>query len=275
MSNFQRWNTLLPASRFVSGHWLEFYFLAVGNRLSQRNGNSYVSQLSDSLLASMKTKAKRPGEGSGEEGEEVYEPSLYIQLLLLNAFADEFFDDFFFEAMSHDPVYGESSHGQTSRRWVVLAYLLKKKLDKIQSLIADVLDDDVDVDLSQHASLKKYYDAVETLPELGDVKEGGKEYFMKAPETFLRFFRVAFKEHVEKVWRHEKVVVFTIGDNPVLAQEFLKLLCHVAGGNKKESHQWPSPTKNVTLKHYVRSKYDVKINVLDFLEYVTDEANLE
>ena len=182
MSNFQRWNTLLPASRFVTGHWLEFYFLAVGNRQSQRNGNSYLSQLSDSLLASMKTKAKRPGEGSGEEGEEVYEPSLYIQLLLLNAFADEFFDD---EAMSHDPVYGESSHGQTSRRWVVLAYLLKKKLDEIQSLIANVLDEDVDVDLGQHASLKKYYDAVETLPELGDVKEGGKEYFMKASKTFL------------------------------------------------------------------------------------------
>ena len=112
MSNFQRWNTLLPDSRFVTGHWLEFYFLAVGNRQSQRNGNSYLSQLSDSLLAAMNTKARQPEEGSGEEGEEeVYEPSLYIQLLLLNAFADEFFDDFFFEAMSHDPEYGESSHG--------------------------------------------------------------------------------------------------------------------------------------------------------------------
>ena len=75
---------------------------------------------------------------------------------------------------------------------MVLAYLLKKKLDEIQSLIANVLDEDVDVDLGQHASLKKYYDAVETLPELGDAKEGGKEYFMKAPETFLRFFRVGW-----------------------------------------------------------------------------------
>ena len=67
----------------------------------------------------------------------------------------------------------------------MLAYLLKKKLDKIQKLIADVQDEGVDVDLGQHASLKKYYDAVETLPELGDEKEGGKEYFMKAPENFL------------------------------------------------------------------------------------------
>ena len=81
MSNFQRWNTLLPASRFVTGHWLEFYFLAVGNCQSQRNGNSYLSQLSDSLLAAMNTKARQPDDGSGEEGEEeVNEPSLYIQL---------------------------------------------------------------------------------------------------------------------------------------------------------------------------------------------------
>ena len=127
MSNFQRWNTLLPASRFVTGHWLEFYFLAVGNRQSQKNGNSYVAQLSDSLLAAMKTKARNP-EGDPDT---VYEPSLFIQLLLINAFADEFFDDFFFKAMSHDLEYGESSHGQTSRRWVVLADLLRKKLDKI------------------------------------------------------------------------------------------------------------------------------------------------
>ena len=269
MSNFQRWNTLLPASRFVSSHWLEFYFLAVGNRQSQRNGNSYLLQLSDSLLAAMNTKARQPEEGSGEEGgEEVYEPSLYIQLLLLNAFADEFFDDFFFEAMSHDPEYGESSHGQTSRRWVVLAYLLKKKLDKIQKLIADVSDEDVDVDLGQHASLKKYYDAVETLPKLGDEKEGGKEYFMKAHETFLGFFRMSFKEHVERVWRHEKIVVFTIGDNPVLAQEFLKLLCHVAGGNDKDSHQWPPFNKNITLKNQLRSKYDAKVNVRNEIVHI-------
>ena len=150
--------------------------------------------------------------------------------------------------MSHDPEYGESSHGQTSRRWVVQAYLLKKKLDMMQKLIADVLDEDVDVDLGQHPSLKKYYDAVETLPELGDVKEAGKEYFMKAPETFLGFFRLSFKEHVEKVWRHQRIVVFTIGDNPVLAQEFLKLLNHIYHGNDKDSHHWPPSNKNITLK---------------------------
>ena len=130
MSNFQRWNTLVPAARFVVGSWLEFYFLAVGNRASQSNGNSYLAQLSDSLLAAMKTKARKPEEeeSGGETGDTVvYEPSIYIQLLLLTAFADEFFDDFFYEAMSHDPEYGKSSHGQTSRRWVVLAYLLRKK----------------------------------------------------------------------------------------------------------------------------------------------------
>ena len=111
-----------------------------------------------------------------------------------------------------------------------------------------LLDEDVDVDLGQHPSLKKYYDAVETLPELGDVKEAGKEYFMKAPETFLGFFRLSFKEHVEKVWRHQRIVVFTIGDNPVLAQEFLKLLNHIYHGNDKDSHHWPPSNKNITLK---------------------------
>ena len=107
MSNFQRWTSLLGTSRFVACCWLEFYFLTVGNRQSQKNGNSYVAQLSDSLLAAMKTKARNP-EGDLDT---VYEPSLFIQLLLINVFADEFFDDFFFEAMSHDPEYGESSHG--------------------------------------------------------------------------------------------------------------------------------------------------------------------
>ena len=138
MSNFQRWNTLVPAARFVVGSWLEFYFLAVGNRASQSNGNSYLAQLSDSLLAAMKTKARKPEEeeSGGETGDTVvYEPSIYIQLLLLTAFADKFFDDFFYEAMSHNPEYGKSSHGQTARRWVVLAYLLRKKLDKMCELV--------------------------------------------------------------------------------------------------------------------------------------------
>ena len=178
----------------------------------------------------MKTKARKPEERSAEEsggvksgGETgdtaVYEPSLYIQLLLLTAFADEFFDDFFYEAMSHDPEYGKSSHGQTARRWVVLAYLLRKKLDKMWELVNRTLDEEENVDLDQHLSLKKYYDAVETLPELGNNADGGKEFFMQAPVTFLRLFRTAFKEHVEKVWRHETIIVFTIGNNPVLAQE--------------------------------------------------------
>ena len=162
------------------------------NRQSQKNGNSYVAQLSDSLLAAMKTKARNP-EGDPDT---VYEPSLFIQLLLINAFADKFFDDFFFEAMSHDTEYGESSHGQTSRRWVVLAYLLRKKLDEIQQLVKDTLNDEEEVDLEQHPSLKKYYDAVETLPELGEPREGGKEFFMQAPITFLQLFRTAFN-----VWR--------------------------------------------------------------------------
>ena len=271
MSNFQRWTSLLGASRFVAGCWLEFYFLAVGNRQSQKNGNSYVAQLSDSLLAAMKTKARNP-EGDLDT---VYEPSLFIQLLLINAFADEFFDDFFFEAMSHDPEYGESSHGQTSRRWVVLAYLLRKKLDEIQQLVKDTLNDELEVDLEQHPSLKKYYDAVKTLPELGEAREGGKEFFMQAPITFLRIFRTAFNEHVEKVWRHEKIILFTIGDNAVLAQELLKLLFHVAGGNDKDSHQWPPSNRNITLKNHIRSKHDAEINVRDFIEYISEKANLE
>ena len=92
MSNWQRWNTVLPASRFVVDCWIEFYFLDVANCQSQRNGNSYLAQILDSLLAAMKTKAKKPDESAGEEPEEensesvVYEPSLYIQLLLLIAF---------------------------------------------------------------------------------------------------------------------------------------------------------------------------------------------
>ena len=94
----------------------------------------------------------------------------------------------------------------------MLAYLLRKKLDKIQELVNSTLDDKEDVDLDQHPLLKKYYDAVETLPELGNKADGGKEFFMQAPVTFLRLFRRAFQEHVEKVWRHETIIVFTIRD---------------------------------------------------------------
>ena len=98
---------------------------------------------------------------------------------------------------------------------------------------------------------------------------------MKAPETFLGFFRLSFKEHVEKVWRHQRIVVFTIGDNPVLAQEFLKLLNHIYHGNDKDSHHWPPSNKNITLKNQLRSKYDAEVNVRDFLEYITDVADLD
>jgi len=41
------------------------------------------------------------------------------------------------------------------------------------------------VDFEEHQALKKYYDAVETLPDLENVAHRGKEFFMKAPQTFL------------------------------------------------------------------------------------------
>ena len=146
------------------------------------------------------------------------------------------------------------------------ASLSSYKLDKIQELVNSTLNDEEDVDLDQHPSLKKYYDAVETLPELRNNADGGKEFFMQAPVTFLRLFRRAFQEHVEKVWRHETIIVFTIGDNPVLAQELLKLLFHIDGGNDKDSHHWPAFSKNITSKNQIRSQYDVTINVRDFVE---------
>ena len=100
-----------------------------------------------------------------------------------------------------------------------VSLFFRKKLDELQQLVKDTLNDEPEVDLAQHPSLKKYYDAVETLPELGEPREGGKEFFMQAPITFLRLFRTAFNEHVEKVWRHQKIILFTIGDSAILAQE--------------------------------------------------------
>ena len=40
----------------------------------------------------------------------------------------------------------------------MLAYLLRKKLDKIEQLVKDTLNDETEVDLEQHLSLKKYFD---------------------------------------------------------------------------------------------------------------------
>ena len=69
--------------------------------------------------------------------------------------------------------------------------------------------------------------------------------------------------------------VYNRGQYPVLAQELLKLLFHIDGGNNKDSHQWPDSSKNITVKNQIRSQYDVTINVRDFVEYISENANLE
>ena len=55
----------------------------------------------------------------------------------------------------------------------------------------------------------------------------------------------------------------------------MKLLFHVAGGNNKDSHQWPPSNRNITLKNHIQSKHDAEINVRDFIEYISEKANLE
>ena len=69
--------------------------------------------------------------------------------------------------------------------------------------------------------------------------------------------------------------MFTIGDNPVLAQELLKLLFHIDGGNDKDSHQWPDSSKIITVENQTRSQYDVTIKVRDCLEHISENADLE
>ena len=273
MPNWMRWNSMLPAARLVLELWLEFRFLAVANRQTQKNGNSYVSQVSDSLLAAMNVKAPRAE--SDVEGAENYDPSLYIQLLLLVAFADEFYDDFFHEAMAPDPEYGVASHGQTSRRWSVFTFLMKTKLDELETIVRNKRDGD-EVDLEDYPSLARYYKAAERVPPSGRVSNAGREFFMEAPVTFLRYFRMSFTEHVESVWRSDRILVFTIGDEPILAQWVLKLLHHVIEESETvDNFAYPPHNLTVTLKYRLRSKPAVEVNVRDFLTYLTDKADFE
>ena len=55
----------------------------------------------------------------------------------------------------------------------------------------------------------------------------------------------------------------------------MKLLFHIDGGNDKDSHHWPAFSKNITVKNQIQSQYDVTINVRDFIEYISENANLE
>jgi len=274
MPNWMRWNSMLPAARLVLELWLEFRFLAVANRQSQKNGNSYMSQVSDSLLAAMNVKAPRAV--SDVEGADNYDPSIYIQLLLLVAFADELFDDFFHEAMAPDPEYGAASHGQTSRRWSVFTFLLKKNLDELQKIVERKKDGHV-VNLEDRPSLARYYKAAERVPPCGGrVANGGREYFMEAPVTFIRYFRLSFKEHVESVWTSDRILVFAIGDHPILAQWLLKLLHHVIDSLETvENFAYPPPDLTVNLKYRLRSKQEVEVNVREFLEYLTANADFK
>ena len=52
--------------------------------------------------------------------------------------------------------------------------------EQMQSLIENTLNNEVVVDFEEHQALKKYYDAVEILPDLENVAHGGKEFYRVA-----------------------------------------------------------------------------------------------
>lgn len=63
-----------------------------------------------------------------------------------------------------------------------------------------------------------------TIPELGDIKHGGKELFAKQKTIFIERVRFVMDEHIFSKWQTSELIPLSIGGNKPLVKHFLRWL---------------------------------------------------
>ena len=238
--NFGRWGTVSSAAKVVLKHWTQIYFMAETIKKAEKS-ESYLYKIADSLLKLMTTKAT-PDQKN---------PSHYISLLFFRGFCEYFFDPHMEWFKRNDPVFGDGSYGQISRLVPEHLYIF---FDQFGQLIKDDGWKNI-------PSFKPFLDAVDELPELEKVKNGGREYFVKVPTIFLKQFEESI--HIQTgQWRKAEVNWMAIAGHPTIAKALVRWIF--------EMPPLPSGLTIEMRNHYTGSSTPI-VNVNDCVRFITEK----
>ena len=160
--------------------------------------------------------------------------------------------------MGHDSIYDKDSHGLTARFWGIGSFILNKYVD-------DVVDETkLREDDFYKPFFAKYFENVDKIPNCGDVKFGGKEWFERLPKNFMLGMRKGFNDHISSVWRSPMIMPYMIAAPPEFAHHFILYLEHVVSGKPRGSYNFPNENIRV-------SYFNEEVNVRDLLKWLTDE----
>ena len=180
-----RWGTIFAMAKFLKKNWTICYIML-----------TKVSDTKKSTLAIHKTTGDALSlmkiVHTDEDGNNLGMPLLYAQICWMDAFARAFFDDAFITVKRANPNFGYDSYGCLANMAHLLTFYWKDLLLTLSSN-----DATVEGSWKNHPDFKSYCDAVENMPELGAVKEGGKKFFLNLPEVFLEKFMAQFGKHIE------------------------------------------------------------------------------
>ena len=249
-ANWCRWESSVRAARILEDKWHVIYFICVAITQS-KDVKSYIKTLAVDTLALMKTKAT--GDPKGE-------PLFLCECKFFLAFDKAYLNNAFQITKREDPLF-PGSYG--ARLWPERIFILKKILLNLRG------DNDTDEEkLSWEAApeFQEYRESIKNLPELGEVSNGGIEFFRHLPKVFFDECIGVFNRMIEDTWRNEKMMVYLIAGNPILARLFLKCLAHVDGGGDMDGYNFPSET--IQLEYHDASNKTVEIDTRECLDYL-------
>jgi len=207
MPNFGRWGTVSAAAKIVLENWTAFWFMGKVI-LNIEPADSYVAKIAKSLLDLMSAKADKKQKT----------PSHYVSLLFFSAFCEDFFDPNMEWMKRNDPVFGAGSYGNISRLVPEHLYILFNQLGTMKN-----------DGWKSIPAFKQFLTAVdELMPEKGEVRYGGKEFFVKLPKVFLGRFESSFRAQTVQ-WRTKDIICMAIAGNPTIAKWLLRWIFEMPG----------------------------------------------
>ena len=289
---FTRWTSVLKGLKWLKKDWISIYFLsvAVGQKESS---NSQLGKIANDVQSLMYMRPETSGAADNDSNTDTDgnvdvdsqstsadndadttnpqasnlnlspgdTPILLAQCHFLCAFGDAFYSGWFDMAMKADPKFGTDSHGHQSRRLVERTYVMAMELE-------DMINHDKYMTLPVFAD---YVKALDGLPELGDVKKGGKDFMKAAVDVFFRNFENSLNKHVIQHWTSKELLPYLIGGTPVVVKEFIRWLSAATDGSL-EADTFFFSNDTVTL-YGLSSKDGHTVQLSDMMWYLTKDIS--
>ena len=276
-----RWGTTLLMAAFLEKNWTLIYFMLVAV-VQSKKASLAITKTAGDALAMMKTKARMvvvPASDDDDtsdstattepdaavDEEHTSSPVLYAQVCFMNAIGKAFFSLAFDTAMRADPKFGKDSHGFIARLQHVLIYHWKR------TVLGLMNEDDTNPDSWKNRDeFASYRKAIEGMPDLGAVKDGGKKFFMRMPKVFFEHFLIPFTNHIESCWLDVLLWPYMIAGNKEIARLAVNYLVNAKEGADMQVYAFSDPlvADTIEIEDHVPGQ-TITIYTRECMQYLT------